>query len=297
MSTASVTDPAANALPSPWAFAQRCRSAELALVDALARVRLKHVLWAVLALCCSVGVAEAQTEPEQAGVIATLGKYLPQLAAGFGMNVFIGIASTALGTLAGFLLGFGQLSRARPVRSLAVLATQFFRNAPTMVLLFYIAASIPPELDVAGATIVIPGWLKAVVAIALSVMSNTSEVVRGAVASIPRGQWDGAFAVGMGRWQAMRMIVMPQCIELMIPPLLGYFIIIVMATTLASVVGVQEVLSEARLAISIEEGRDELLAPMYLLVMAMFFAFSYTATLGVRRLQRSLRARHAGGRP
>jgi polar amino acid transport system permease protein len=283
--------------PSPRAFAAGLHAAELRLGQWIWGLGARPLAWLALAFALACGSAQAQSEPGQASIAATMLKYLPALLDGFAMNILIGVLATLIGTVTGLLLGIGQLSLFGPVRGVSFLATQLFRNTPTMVLLFYITTLVPTQATLFDLEITIWGWLKATLAISLSTMSNTAEVVRGTVQTTPQGQWDGAYALGFSRGQALWRVILPQGLPLMIPPLLGYFIVIVMATTLASVVGVAEVLATARFALSIEEGRDELLAPMYLMVLLLFFLSSYAMTQAVALLQRRLIGRKDGGAP
>lgn len=274
--------------PSPREFGDRLRRAELHFGDWIAGFRGRHLVWLVLVWTLAWGAAEARSDTADASIAATILKYLPGLVDGLAMNILIGVLATLIGSVTGVVLGIGQLSLFRPMRSLSFMATQIFRNTPTMVLLFYVATLVPAQTTVFDVEIAIAGWLKATLAVSLSTMSNTSEVVRGTVQATEQGQWDGAYALGFTRGQALWRVILPQGLPLMIPPLLSYFIVIVMATTLASVVGVSEVLAAARFALSIEEGRDELLAPMYLTVLLMFFVSTYLMTQGVGFLQRRL---------
>src|SRR3546814_11367527 len=98
----------------------------------------------------------------------------------------------AIGTAAGAVLGLMQISLLPPVRAGSWLVTQFFRNAPWLVLLFFCMFLLPFEFSVAGVTIPFPDWMKATLGLALPVMANVSEIVRGAVVSLPSGQWEAA---------------------------------------------------------------------------------------------------------
>src|SRR5229473_7595551 len=75
------------------------------------------------------------------------------------------------------------------------LITQFFRNAPWLVLLFYCILLMPFEVRIGGAIVPLPGWAKSTAGLALPVMANVAELLRGAVQSIPSGQWEAAEAL------------------------------------------------------------------------------------------------------
>ena len=107
----------------------------------------------------------------------------------------------AIGTAFGILLGLAQLSRAAPVAKTAWFVTHFFRNAPWLVLLFYCMFLLPFKVTLFGVTIPLPDWVKATFGLSLPVMANMSEIVRGAVQSIPTGQWESASSFAFSRRQ------------------------------------------------------------------------------------------------
>src|SRR6185312_2780963 len=148
------------------------------------------VLLAVFAIAC--GVAQAQAGAGQPSVLATLWKWLPVLLRGFVFNLAISAMAMSTGTLAGLVLGYAQISQVKAVRGVAAFVTHFFRNAPWLVLLFYCMFLLPFQVRVFGMTIPIPDWTKATFGLALPVMANVAEIVRGAVQSIPTAQWESA---------------------------------------------------------------------------------------------------------
>ena len=245
------------------------------------------VLFAALALACFA--AEAQSEPEQPGILATIWKWTPLLAQGFALNIAISFLAMAIGTGAGFLLGIAQISLFAPVRKASWFATQFFRNSPWLVLLFYCMLLLPFELVVGGTVIPLPGWMKATVGLALPVMANVSELVRGAIQSIPYGQWESAESLAFTRRQTLWMIILPQCIRRMTPPWMNLYAILTVATPLTSIVGVNEAMTLTQDALAAEAGRPELLVPFYLYLLAWFFLYCYP----IARATQALEARTA----
>jgi polar amino acid transport system permease protein len=179
-----------------------------------------------------------------------------------------------IGTVIGVPLGIAQISLLLPVRAGSWFVTQFFRNSPWLVLLFYCMLLLPFEMHVGGVTIPLPGWVKSTVGLALPVMANVSELVRGAVRSIPYTQWEAAESLAMSRRQALTMVILPQCIKRMTPPWMNLYAILTVATPLTSVVGVSEAMTLTGDILS-AEGRSELLVPMYLYLLLFFFLYCY----------------------
>ena len=246
------------------------------------------VLAALLAL--SVGVAQAQTGSAAPSIIATLAKWTPLLARGFALNIAMSFLAMAIGTAFGLLLGLGQISLRRPLRASAWFVTQFFRNSPWLVLLFYCMLLLPFEIRIGNSIVALPGWAKATFGLALPVMANVAELVRGAVQSIPSGQWEAAEALAFTRRQTLRMVILPQCIKRMTPPWMNLYAILTVATPLTSVVGVSEAMTLTGDILS-SEGRTELLVPMYLYLLMWFFIYCYPIARATAVLERRFQVR------
>jgi polar amino acid transport system permease protein len=214
-----------------------------------------------------------------------MAKWAPLIFTGFLFNLLVSVLAMALGTAMGVALGLAQVSLLRPVRGLAWLATQFFRNAPWLVLLFYAMLILPFEVQLFGLRVPLPGWLKSVIGLSLPVMANIAEIVRGGVRSIPLGQWESAEALAFSRRQILWSIILPQAAKRMIPPWMNLYAILTMATSLISIVGVQDGVSLTRAAL-VAEGRTELFMPMYLMLLLMFFAYCYPIARWTAALER-----------
>jgi polar amino acid transport system permease protein len=248
--------------------------------------------WALaLLVVCWAGAVWAQDAASgdtRQGVFAALWDWLPVLLGGFVFNVAISFMSMGIGTVTGTALGIMQVSEIRAVRGASWVVTQFFRNAPWLVLLFYCMFLMPFEFTVLGVTIPFPDWVKAVIGLALPVMANVSEIVRGAIQSIPSGQWEAAHSLAFTRRQILFEIILPQCVKRMLPPWMNLYAILTMATVLASVVGVAEVMTLTQRALA-AENRTEFLIPFYGFVMLLFFAYCYP----IARYTQTLELRHA----
>lgn len=207
--------------------------------------------------------------------IEVIWKWSPLLLGGFAFNILISVFAMALGTALGAVLGLSLLSENAILRRIAWCIMQFFRNSPWLVLLFFVMFLIPFQVTVAGFTIPLPGWIKATVGFALPVMANVAEIVRGAVRSLPKTQWEAAESLAFTRRQTMWMIILPQCLKRMLPPWMNLYSLVTMATVLASVVGVSEMLTLTSDVHSAEGGRPELFAPLYGFALLCFFVYCY----------------------
>ena len=115
-------------------------------------------------------------------------------------------------------------------------------------------------------------------------MANVAEIVRGAVQSIPTAQWEAARSLAFSRRQTLWKIILPQCVKRMLPPWMNWYAILTMATTLASIVGVSEVMTLTG-RITNAEGRTDLLIPIYTYVLLAFFVYCYPIARWTRRLE------------
>ncbi len=216
-----------------------------------------------------------------------LWRWMPFLVkSGFFFNVLISVLAMAIGTVAGAALGLGQISLHRPVRAFAWFITQLFRNSPWLVLLFIVLLAFPFEVTIFGQTIRIPDWIKGVIGLSLPVMANISEVVRGAVQSVPTAQWEAAESLAFSRRQVLWQIILPQCYKRMLPPWMNWYAILTMATPLCSLLGIEELITLSRQAMESEDNHPELLVPFFGFALVLFFAYCYPIARLTIRLER-----------
>jgi polar amino acid transport system permease protein len=207
---------------------------------------------------------------------ATLVKWIPFLfKSGFLFNILISMFAMLFGTLAGAALGLSQISKITAIRRSAWFLTQLFRNSPWLVILFIVLLALPFEVVIFGYIISIPDWMKAVFGLSLPIMANISEIVRGAVQSVPTAQWEASESLAFSRQQTLWRIILPQCFKRMIPPWMNWYAILTMATPLCSLLGVEEIITLSRQAMEAENNHPELLVPFYSFALALFFFYCY----------------------
>ncbi len=221
-------------------------------------------------------VVLAQSKYTLIQAFATLWRWLPfVVGSGFVMNLLISFFTMLFGTVAGVFLGLGQISVVAPVRKFSWFITQLFRNSPWLVLLFIVMLTFPFEIEIGEHIISIPDWMKAVFGLSLPIMANISEVVRGAVQSVPTGQWEASESLAFSRVQTIWKIILPQCFKRMIPPWMNWYAILTMATPLVSLLGVEEIVTLSRQAMEAEDNHPELLIPFFGFALLIFFAYCY----------------------
>lgn len=165
----------------------------------------------------------------------------PYLLNGLWTTVWLSAIVIPLGAIAGLLLALGQTqTKARWVRWSVIAYIDFFRAFPPLVLLIFLYFGLP----FLGGDV--PKLLAVVIAFVLNNASYFSEVFRAGIQSVHQGQMEAARSTGLTRAQALRYVILPQAVRNVMPDLLGNCIEIVKLTTIASVVGMPELLRAAR---------------------------------------------------
>ncbi len=242
----------------------------------------RHAVWVVALFAVACGTAQAATPAGLIGPMEAIFKWMGFILwgpagglTGFSLNLIISFFAMVIGTVAGAALGLMQVSLLLPVRQGSWIVTQFFRNSPWLVLLFTIMLLFPFEIDLGFTVIPVPDWMKAVIGFSLPVMANISEVVRGAVQSLPTGQWESAESLAFTRRQTMWMIILPQCVKRMIPPWINWYCILTMATPISSIMGVEESVTYTAQALNAEGDRPELIPVFYAFLLFIHFVYTY----------------------
>ena len=217
--------------------------------------------------------------------LATLWHWSPTLGMGLLQNIQMSVGAIGLGTLLGLLVGTLLLSPLAPVRALARLWVQVFRNAPWLVLIYFTSYVFPFDVQVAGTWVAFPDWLKVTVGLALPASANVAEILRGAVASIPATQWEAARSIAFSRGQILRLIILPQCLRRMLAPWMNLYAVVTMGTALASLVGVHDLIDSAQIAAN-TVNRSGFTVLVYFSVLALFFAYCYPIARLTQRLER-----------
>ncbi len=260
----------------PVKYSHRHSADSIGLVRWLANIHSGYFFAAFLLLICLPITSHAADSVSFFNPFYVLWNWIPVLLAkGFLMNVVISFFTMLLGTLLGIFLGIGQISPTFFIQKLCVFVTQIFRNSPWLVLLFIVMLSFPFEITIGDFIVPIPDWFKAVIGLSLPLMANVSEIVRGAIQSVPTGQWEAAESLAYTRQQTLWKIILPQTIKRMIPPWMNWYAIMTMATPLVSLLGVTEVVTLSRQAMEAENNDPALLVPFYGFCLVIFFIYTY----------------------
>lgn len=154
---------------------------------------------------------------------------IPLTLASFGIGLVIALATALM-----------RLSRIKAAAAVARVYVSVIRGTPLLVQLFVIFYGLP------SIGVTLSPWPSAIIAFSLNVGGYASEVIRAAILSVPKGQWEAAHTIGMSRRLALRRIVLPQAARVSVPPLSNTFISLVKDTSLASLILVTELFRQAQ---------------------------------------------------
>ena len=152
----------------------------------------------------------------------------------------LALSSFVLGLALALVIALMRLSRIRAVAGAARAYVSVIRGTPLLVQLFVIFFGLP------SVGLTISPWPSAIIAFSLNVGGYAAEVIRAAIQSVPKGQWEAAHMIGMPHGLALRRIILPQAARVSVPPLSNTFIGLVKDTSLASVILVAELFRQAQ---------------------------------------------------
>ncbi|KZZ85786.1 MULTISPECIES: amino acid ABC transporter permease [Bacillaceae] len=166
--------------------------------------------------------------------------FFPLLKAGIAFTIPLTLITFALGLILAFFVALARMSNIRILTAISGFYVWVFRGTPLLVqlfILFFGLGSVGITLD---------PFTAAVIGFTLNKGAYTSEIIRAAILSIPKGQWEAAYSINMTRAQAIRRIILPQAVRVSIPPLGNSFISLVKDTSLAATITVTEMFQKGQ---------------------------------------------------
>ena len=176
------------------------------------------------------------------------------IAYGVFITITLALATLPLGLFIGFLLALAKQSGDRTLRLAGNIYTTIFRGLPELLTLFLVyygaqlgiqrlVQMVSPET-----TVEINSFVAGMIALGVVFSSYASEVLLSAFRAIPRGQYDGGFAIGLTRFQTMRLVILPQLVRIALPGLSNLWLILLKDTALVSVIGLSDILRLSSIA-------------------------------------------------
>ena len=235
---------------------------------------------------------------------ATYQDILGTLIAGVKLTVIVTIVAFILSIIIGLLTAFGQMSKNVVIKNLATLYVQVVRGIPVLVLIFYTALVIVPLgielINALGAWLAGIGVLEAenvltsltsrdvdfvirgILALAINYGAFSSEVFRSGIQSIEKGQLEASRALGLNWTKTMRLVVLPQAIRRIMPPLGNDFISMLKESSLVSVLGVKEITLQGK-----QYAAASFLYPQtYNVVAFLYLSMTLILSIGVKFMEK-----------
>ena len=196
-------------------------------------------------------------------------------------------AAMVFAVLVGGVLALARLARRRPLRALGTLYVEFFRGLPLYLLILFCGFGLP-RLDVTWLDFEPFGAL--VLALTIYNSSILAEIFRAGILSLDRGQGEAASAIGLGYWQSMAFVIVPQAVRRMVPAIVSQLVTLLKDTSLGSLIFYEELLRRGR--INAEFTQHTL--PSLVVVTALYIVINYALSLVATRLEARQRRRYGG---
>lgn len=236
------------------------------------------------------------------------GHWVPNiLVEGFLTTIRLSIWATFFATLIGIVMGMFRVSRSLFKRLLGGTYVELIRNLPPLVLIFifyfFVSDQILPFLGVEqfirtrseSARFVMTflfsrpplftAFISALITLSIFEGAYITEIVRAGIQSIEKGQWEAADSLGLSRWQRMRLVILPQAIQQILPPLAGQFISTIKDSAIVSVISIQELTFQGMELMSTTYFTFEI----WITITAMYLILTLSCSIGVARLESTIR--------
>ena len=193
------------------------------------------------------------------------------------------VMSICCALVVGLITGIGRISRVPIINRIATIYVEIIRGIPLLVQIFYIYYAL-------GKVIQVPDIFAAVIAMTVCYGAYLGEIFRAGIQSIHKGQMEAAIALGLTRGQALRRIILPQTVKVVLPPLGNEFITLIKDTSLAAVIGFDELFRQGQLTVATTYRAFE----VYGAVALVYLVMTTAASLLFRWLEGRLEPGRAG---
>lgn len=204
---------------------------------------------------------------------------LSPLLYGLVWTVALTISAFVIGAVLGALLLAARSGPVRVLRFLAMVLIQIIRGLPPLLWLFIIFFGVGMGI------MPLPPFMAALIGFSLIAAANMAEIYRGALASIPHGQWEASAALDLGRWSTIRDVVAPQLVRVALPSAAAYLIGLLKETAIASVIGVTDLAFFGRQLSQLTFKGLEVYAIVGLLYIALSVPIAWASRVADSRLR------------
>jgi polar amino acid transport system permease protein len=226
---------------------------------------------------------------------------------GFFTTIRLSIWATLFATLIGIVMGMFRVSRSLFKRLVGGTYVELTRNLPPLVLIFifyfFVSDQILPALGAEAfirtaddktqalltflfaAPPLFTAFISALITLSIFEGAYITEIIRAGIQSIEKGQWEAADSLGLSRWQRMRLIILPQAVQRILPPLAGQFISTIKDSAIVSVISIQELTFQGMELMSTTYFTFEI----WITITAMYLILTLSCSLGVAKLESYVR--------
>lgn len=184
----------------------------------------------------------------------TFWRYTPGYVSGLGTTLALVVISMIIGAVLSLPVAYGRMSRNGALSALAYVYVYFFRGTPLLAqtfLIYYGLGTFRPELQALGLWgFFREAWYCALLAFSLNTAAYQAEILRGAIRSVPRGQWEGAASLGLHDLQILRLIVLPQALIVALRPYANELVLLIKGSAIVAIITVPDLMGQTRLAYS-----------------------------------------------
>lgn len=164
------------------------------------------------------------------------------------MSIIVAVASLFFGTIFGILGAAARMSRRKLLRTVGNVYVQVIRGTPMMlqILFFYLGGPVIWKF-IFGRVFTPNPFIVGIIAVSINSGAYSTELIRSAIQSIDRGQWEASMALGLTHKQMMRLVILPQSFKRILPPFISEFITLIKDSSLLSSIGAVELLTAAKI--------------------------------------------------
>jgi polar amino acid transport system substrate-binding protein len=241
----------------------------------LRRIYEKYGIWteAQTELATFQGPLELVTGARTAGGWALLRQYQSLLLDAAAVTIMLSLTSMPLAMALGLLIALGKLYGPHPLRSLLSGYVELIRGTPLMLQLFVLFYLLR-----------LPPWVAGISGLAINYSAYEAEIYRAGLQAIPPGQMEAALALGMSRVMALRRVIVPQALRIVIPPVTNDFIALFKDTSVCSVITLVELTKQYSILANSTGGAIEFALAVAALYMMMSVPLSWFSRWSERRL-------------
>lgn len=270
---------------------------------AAAWVRLKAVIWSSVVMAAKIcfvlflvalvyqsfkGIASFNFQIIRENLVALLIWRFPKGGSsevfmglgGLSMSIIMAVICISVSFVIGLVVGIGRTAKNRAVKIPCLFYIELIRGNPLIMVIFWVYFFVPPMLKIQ-----LDVFWSAVLAMTVFFGAYIAEIVRGGIENIPPGQLEAAKSTGLGYYQTMRKVILPQALKQMLPAIVGLFIAAFKDTSLAYIIGVMELTTAAY---SINNRLMLYPFEIYTTIAVLYFICCYLMSLYSRRLERKL---------